>query len=804
MKEKMTKLMTVFAFAATIGIANLSPLTASAAADTCTWTGTASSDWSDGSNWTGCDNGSVPENNDALVFPVSASNKVMNNDIPALQTGNITINGTGYTIGGTDFTIAATTAIIANESAIISAGITYDAFNINIYAAAGKTLAINGVTNFDSSGGEVNVGSSIYTGIVDFTGNITGTAASQFIAQDGARAIVRGGANTFTASTVGSETGGVYECRSSNCFGDTANDIYMGGGTVELRVSATYTNELITSTSTPDDSILAAYDDISITGNGSINDDLEIDQRNPNKGIQFTGATTLNGSIDVFGNNTTSDIKFDGALSGAGGVTVNSGDAWMSGSHTFNGTVIIKNGAVAEIDQINSLGSTVGGTIVEDGGALVTVTDPPGDVTLAAEPIQITGEGSGAYTGAIYNESTDDFTIPGNITLSGNSTVRNPVPGSTVALTGIISGTGDLTLEGEWDSLSGGYIEISGASPNTYNGKTIIPGGTIYFEKTGAIPGDLDVVNADDSLNRTHAYFYNSSNVMSDTGVLTMGSEDYNHVTFGDNNEVIGGLQGLNGTVQVQTGGDKVIIDQDFNSTYAGSFYTDGGAATFEKRGTGNLTLTGDSAFIDDEITFTVSEGILTINGDVRTNGGGDVQVNGGTFKGVGVVRNLNTAGGVLAPGNSPGKLTVSSLTLDSSNVLEAELDGPVAGTSYDQIESSGAVNLANATLNIKPSYTPSASQVFTIITGSSVTGTFKNMPNNSTIIADGITFRINYGSTSVTLTYVSGTYNPNGNDSLANTGTSMLLAALASIMLIATATVLASRRPRSQPAHSA
>src|SRR6187402_2016960 len=75
MNRKFTKILAVFAFVATIGLTNVSPLVVSAAADTCTWTGATNGNWSTGTNWTGCDNSGVPENGDTLVFPASAANK---------------------------------------------------------------------------------------------------------------------------------------------------------------------------------------------------------------------------------------------------------------------------------------------------------------------------------------------------------------------------------------------------------------------------------------------------------------------------------------------------------------------------------------------------------------------------------------------------------------------------------------------------------------------------------------------------------------------------------------------------------
>lgn len=801
MRKKLSKLLVVFAFFATVAIGNLSPLTASAAADTCTWTGATSANWATGSNWSGCDNGGVPENVDVLIFPESAANKATNNNLVGLAPDSIVFQGSGYSIAGNAFTLIGTTPITANESATISADVHYESgSHMTIRPAAGKTLTLSGVSDFFlTSFYEVNIGATPYTGTVDFTGNITGSAGSQFIAQNGARAIVGGAGNTYTASTVGAESGGKFQCESSACFGDSANDIYMGGGIVSIETSATFSNDIVTSTTTPNNSMLAADEDTSITGGLTVNDDLQIHQLAAGKNIQFTGAGTLDGSIDVYGNNTSSNIKFNGALSGAGNVTVNSGNAWMAGSHSFTGTVTVKSGAVAMANQINSLGASSAPTVIEDGGTLNIDASSPAAI---AEPIQVEGEGVSpvSFKGAIYMASTSkSVELSGAITLTDDTTIYNEAEGEDLNLSGAIGGTGNLSYVSQWDSLDSGSITVDGAAPNTYNGNTTVLGGVTYFEKTGAIPGDLTVDSSDDTgiSNRAHAYFYVSSNVLSDTGVITMGSDAYSSITFGANDEVIGGLQGARGTVQIQDDGDRLIIDQDINTGFKGSFYTDGGIATIEKRGTGNLALNGPAANNSDKITFIAKEGTLTVNDNIKTTTGGDVEVAGGTLKGRGTTGDVTTNGGTIAPGTSPGKLTVGSLTLDPTNTVEFELDGPVAGTSYDQIESSGAVNLANATLSIKPSYTPAAGEEFIIITGSYVTGTFKNLPNNATITVNGITFKVVYGEASVSLIYVSGTYDPNANDALVNTGTGMLLAAIASIMLIAAATALTARRQR-------
>ncbi len=790
LKEKLTKLVIVFAFCATVAIGNLSPLTASAAADTCTWTGTTSAAWATGTNWTGCDNSGVPENGDTLVFPSSASNKSMSNNLSGLTPDHIVISGTGYTFAGNALTnITSGNFYSASESATINLQTAFNGANTGATVAAGKTLTFSQPQAFGSSGGQYWTGG----GSVIFNGNLTGSTGGMFRAESNTTVQVNGATNTFTSSFVGAESNATFECQSATCFGNNANAIYMGGGIVKIIGSYTFANGFATSTSNPNLSKLTANDNVSITGTGSVVDDLTIEQTGASKSLQFTGATSLTGSITVEGLNTSSNIKFDNGLSGAGGVAVNSGNAWMSGSHTFTGTVTVKSGAVAMADQVNSLGATSAPTIVESGGSLQL--NSPG-LTTIPEPLQIAGEGTGPtqFKGAIY-QNGDDTHLTGTIALTGDATIYNESGSNDLVLEGVISGAHDIT----YHAIDGPNIQVgdSGGSANTYTGTTTVTGGIVYLEKSLAIPGDLIIDSTSPSTNAVTVYTY-APNAIADSATVTMSNEE-DELRIGDagTTEVIGGLVGTAGLVSFQYNDSDLAVDQDFNSTFGGKFYADGRSPDFIKRGTGNLTLTGSMQWnLDDDVNFIVEEGILTVNGDLSTTDGTNMLVkNTGTLKGTGTVGKLTSTGGTLAPGTSPGKLNVTSLTLDSTNAVDIELDGPVAGTSYDQIVASGAVNLADATLNIKPSYTPSAGQVFTIITGSSVTGTFKNMANNSTVIVDGITFKINYTSTSVTLTYVSGTYDPSG--TLANTGTSMLLAAIASLMLIAAATALTTRRQR-------
>jgi hypothetical protein len=105
-------------------------------------------------------------------------------------------------------------------------------------------------------------------------------------------------------------------------------------------------------------------------------------------------------------------------------------------------------------------------------------------------------------------------------------------------------------------------------------------------------------------------------------------------------------------------------------------------------------------------------------------------------------------SGGTLSPGASPGSLAAAGLTFESDATFVVELNGPVAGTGYDQITVTGPVALNNATLTVTLGFTPDNGQAFTIIAqqgDDAVSGTFKALPEGSTFLINGTEFGITY-----------------------------------------------------------
>lgn len=101
------------------------------------------------------------------------------------------------------------------------------------------------------------------------------------------------------------------------------------------------------------------------------------------------------------------------------------------------------------------------------------------------------------------------------------------------------------------------------------------------------------------------------------------------------------------------------------------------GEGGLTKTGGGILELTQANSYIGNTI---VSEGILLVsNATGSATGSGSVTVNAGAaLAGSGLIAGpVSLAGGTLAPGSSPGVITLGSTTLDSASILAYELDQP-------------------------------------------------------------------------------------------------------------------------------
>ena len=128
-----------------------------------------------------------------------------------------------------------------------------------------------------------------------------------------------------------------------------------------------------------------------------------------------------------------------------------------------------------------------------------------------------------------------------------------------------------------------------------------------------------------------------------------------------------------------------------------------------------------------------------------------DVYVDeGGVFGGNATVKSLSVAG-IVAPGNSPGKITVlNSFSMQGTGVYKAEI---LDKDHYDQIvaqsvQLSNGGNSSKLELVYLPGGTIKKGDTFTIINNNGsapVQGTFNGLPEGAEFAVDGATFKISY-----------------------------------------------------------
>jgi fibronectin-binding autotransporter adhesin len=441
------------------------------------------------------------------------------------------------------------------------------------------------------------------------------------------------------------------------------------------------------------------------------------------------------------------------------------GELRLTGNNTFNGRVDVSAGALT-VGSATALGTTFDATYITGGASLALING----ITVNGEILSLNSTNSAAL-----NNRGGNNTWTGPITLARASNIGVTTDWS-LLLSGAISGSGSLTKVGA------GTLTLSGGANNTHAGNTFVNEGTLALNKVygfQAVPASL-VIGESGGGPAALVRFLNNDQVwqhitVNPNGLLDLNNFDEyaNDVTLNGGGDVQTGtgalyVLGLNGltvnpannnpaTITGRLGFDagNRTINVAAGTTTAEAHDLDISAVIFQANPTVNLTKTGAGrARFGGTNTYTgtttVSGGQLQIDGSQPQS---PVLISGARLQGSGIIGHVTFSGSAvsrLAPGTSAGILTTSNFnaTAVGGGAVELDLNGAVAGNSYDQLNVRGSVNLTGLSLQSTLNYTSTATQQYTLVNNDgsdAVTGIFTGLPQNKKLYIGSELFQISY-----------------------------------------------------------
>jgi hypothetical protein len=655
-----------------------------------------------------------------------------NNEL-AITGGTVTVNGTGRTGIG---------------------------LNVNTYYGttygSGATLTMSGGTL--TTTGDIAVAGGSYTqsgGTASASRLLAGTAGAS-----GTTTSISGPTTTVTTSHP--HAAGILVGNSAN-----ANTLTVSGG-----ASASAANLVQVGAGT------GTGNQLLVTGAGS-----QVQGKNANNwqpGVLLdgtsniltieTGATvsTLGGQVQILGTNNTVEVAggtlnvpnsfvglncngYYGTLAGSG-ATLN-----VTGGTVSTSQLVVGGGSFTQTGGATTVHTLLAGAYGANGS---TTTVSGAGTTLAASSNILVGYDSGSSVGSVNN--TLRVEDGARVTSQGGSTVGSSSGGGSRL---VITGAGSTFASGlngqYWDSWlrvgatgggnntvevsAGGTLSTVGLSVGATAGNAIHNvGGVFEFRADKGLCdpgwGGINLTDGTISYKNTYADVrYNNAAVypshpgnawaagiaditfagnntfrMDNSSSLGYWDQTYTYDSVANtgNPRNYQGLELMNGTVAIPLG--HITIGT------GGRLLADNAAASITQSLTnrGMLTVDGDATLTVG--TFSQTAGSATIDGTLSS--ANPLSFSGGSLGGSGTLAapSVALAGATVAPGSSPGTLTVTgSYSQDAGSVLLVELAGLAQGVSYDWLEVGGTASLAG-TLSVDATISPwflDYGQTFTVVT---------------------------------------------------------------------------------------
>ena len=672
----------------------------------------------------------------------------------SLWTGTVNwLNGIAASGAGSTATITVANTAATKTISLNNTTQTIGTLSIGNPNGTGVYVLSTGAMIFDNNGSSAQINIAAGSGAVTLASTLTNTINDSLLISQNSSSLLTFN-STLTGGTgsdnkviehAGTGTGGI---RITNVIANGATGTVSvrqnnANGTLDLRAANTYTGGTVIDAGTLAVGNINALQnstlDTGTSGAQAVNFTVAGTNTYNIGGLMGSDALAIGvNTISVGANN--ANTTYSGAISGTGGAVtkVGSGTLTLSGVNTYTGGTSI-NGGVLRVSSrdnfANRLLSLDGGTLeitanitglnsannttLNAGGGTIRVGD---DILGDWGSAQITGTGALTKTGAgtlviasgsvNNNYSGGTFINEGVLSINKASALGDTASvvtfnGAKLLTTATLATTRATTL-----NASGGNFEVASGATNTWNG---VVSGTGKLVKSGdgvLTLGGVNTFEGGVDINGGVLQI-NSNNRLGSAG----GAVSFNGGTLRAVSNV-----GANRATTLNASGGNFEVASGATNTWSGVV---SGTGNLTKSGAGALILGGNSSYTG---TTTVNGGILVVNG-TNSSANGLLTVNsGGTLGGAGTIggNTLIQSGGTLAPGNSPGVLTIlGDLTLEGAVVME--LNGLGRGTEYDGINVGGMLTYGGTlTLNFGTAFSTGGS--FNLFDFTNSSGNFESI----------------------------------------------------------------------------
>jgi len=449
--------------------------------------------------------------------------------------------------------------------------------------------------------------------------------------------------------------------------------------------------------------------------------------------FQFSAGTIIVNADAATPATATNYLFTAGTMNGSGTLNVVGGMEWQSGSiqlakvqlaagsnssKTTTGVSDVNNGVLTNNGNFTwAQGNIILGNFGIFNNSVTGVITATGDDAMTANCCTVAFNNAGIFTKSI---STGTTSIGVDGSNSGTINVNS----------GIISSSGSFANSGTINVASGKTFLVNGGAFSLNNGSISNGAGSFQFS-SGTIK-----VNADAATPATATNYLFSGGTMSGNGTLNVvGGMEWQSGSMAANVQLAAGSVSSKTTTGTSDLNGRVLTNNG-NFTWTQGIIILGNGGIFNNSVTGVITATGDDAMTANCCVVAFNNaGTFIKNPGLGTTTLGAPVTNAGIIKGIGTLNFTNTfaSDGFIAPGNSPGMLTINGTQPFSANsTLQIEIkDGSGPGTGHDQLQRNSNLTLAG-TLTVTETGTVLPG-VYTIINLSSgtISGNFNilNLP---------------------------------------------------------------------------